>query len=284
MCDREKNTSLQTERERSLIECYKHIAPLERIRLQSTDYRVQIREWRMKIRLLTGIVLLIVTSSLVSAQEKPETKTEPEHKLIEFHMALLKRGPKWTSAKNAKTKRLLQKHVDYVNSMLDSGKAIIAGPVTDGGEIAGVFVFRAKSAEEAKAWAEADPSVASGLHIAEMHPWWSEDIFGKPAKPLKLTQTFLAFLTRGEKWTPEKTPATEEIQKGHMANINRLAEMKKLVAAGPFGDNGRLRGIFVFRVASLEEAKALTATDPAVQAGRLAMDIHPWMVPEGVLP
>ena len=178
----------------------------------------------------------------------------------------------------------MQQHLEYVTSLLDSGKAIIAGPFTDGGETAGVLVFRAPSAGEAKTWAEADPTVTSGFLIAEMHPWWSEDIFGKPAKPLKMTQTFLAFLTRGEKWTPEKTPATEEIQKGHMANINRLAEMKKLVAAGPFGDNGRLRGIFVFRVGSLEEAKALTATDPAVQAGRLAMDIHPWMVPEGVLP
>jgi uncharacterized protein YciI len=69
-----------------------------------------------------------------------------------------------------------------------------------------------------------------------------------------------------------------------MANINRLAEMKKLIAAGPFGDNGRLRGIFVFRVGSMEEAKALTASDPSVQAVRLAMEIHPWMVPDGVLP
>lgn len=231
-------------------------------------------------RLLTGIIILVLTSSMVVAQQK----TEPAHKLVEFHMALLKRGPKWTAEQNPETKRLQQQHEEYLSSMLESGKAVIAGPITDGGELDGVFVFRAKSAEEAKAWAEADPSVASGFRVAEMHPWWSEDIFGKPAKPLKLTQTFLAFLTRGEKWTAERTPATEEIQKGHMANINKLAEMKKLVAAGPFGDNGRLRGIFVFRVASLQEAKALTATDPAVQAGRLAMDILPWMVPEGVLP
>ena len=229
-------------------------------------------------------IVLLATSSAVLSQEKQETKKEPAHKLVQFHMALLKRGPKWTGADNAETKRSHQQHVEYVTSLLDSGKAIIAGPLTDGGEIEGVFVFRARSADEAKAWAEADPTVVSGFRIAEMHPWWSEDIFGKPAKPLKLTQTFLAFLTRGEKWTPEKTPATEEIQKGHMANINKLAAMKKLVAAGPFGDNGPLRGIFVFRVASLEEAKLLTATDPAVQAGRLAMDIHPWMVPEGVLP
>jgi uncharacterized protein YciI len=235
-------------------------------------------------RLISVIVLLVVTSSLVSAQQKPESKNEPAHKLVEFHMALLKRGPKWTAAETAETTRVHQEHVNYVMSLLDAGKAVIAGPFTDGGELSGVFIFRAKSADEAKAWVEADPSVAAGFHTFEMHPWWSEDIFGKATKPLKLTQTYFAFLTRGEKWTPEKTPATEEIQKGHMANINRLAEMKKLIAAGPFGDNGRLRGIFVFRVSSLKEAKALTATDPAVQAGRLAMNIHPWMVPEGVLP
>jgi uncharacterized protein YciI len=234
--------------------------------------------------LLIAAVLFVAASPLTLSQQKPETKTEPAHKLVEFHMALLKHGPKWTSAETAEKKRIHQDHENYVRSVLDSGKAVIAGPLTDGGEIDGVFVFRAKSAEEAKAWAEADPSVASGFRLAEMHPWWSEDIFRKPAKPLKMTQTFLAFLTRGEKWTPEKTPATEEIQKGHMANINRLAEMKKLVAAGPFGDDGRLRGIFVFRVDSLEEAKNLTASDPAVQARRLAMDIHPWMIPEGVLP
>ena len=229
-------------------------------------------------RLLTILSLLLTISPAVLSQQ------EPAHKLVEFHMALLKHGPKWTAAENAETKRLHQEHVKYVLSLLDAGKAIIAGPFTDGGEIDGVFVFRAKSADEAKAWAEADPSVAAGFRIVEMHPWWSEDIFRKPSQPMKLVPTYLAFLTRGEKWTPEKTPATEEIQKGHMANINRLAEMKKLVAAGPFGDDGQLRGIFVFRVASLDEAKALTASDPAVQAGRLAMDIHQWMVPDGVLP
>jgi uncharacterized protein YciI len=231
-----------------------------------------------KSYLLLIVVVLLLSAPAVSAQ------TEPAHKLVEFHLALLRHGPKWTTTNNAEKERLKAEHLNYVMSLLDSGKAIIAGPFTDGGEISGVFIFRAKSAEEAKAWVDADPTIAAGLQIEEIHPWWSEDIFSKPAKPLKLVPLYFAFLTRGEKWTAEKTPATEELQKGHMANINRLAGMKKLIAAGPFGDDGRLRGIFVFRVASLDEAKALTATDPAVQAGRLAVELHTWMVPEGILP
>jgi len=231
----------------------------------------------MKTSLSVLILLLAISPAVLSQQE-------PQHKLVEFHMALLKHGPKWTAADNPETTRLHEEHVKYVMSLIDSGRAVIAGPFTQGGDIAGVFVFRAKSAAEAKEWVDADPTVAAGIYVAEMHPWWSEDIFRKRAEPMKLVPTYLAFLTRGDKWTPEKTPATEAIQKGHMDNINRLAQMKKLVAAGPFGDDGQLRGIFVFRVASLEEAKTLTATDPAVQAGRLAMDIHQWMVPDGILP
>ncbi|HET6853653.1 MAG TPA: hypothetical protein VFH46_15235, partial [Pyrinomonadaceae bacterium] len=85
-------------------------------------------------RFLTGAVLLLLASSLVSSQQKPEAKTEPAPKMVEFHMALLKHGPKWTAEENADTKRLHQQHVDYVLSLLDSGKAVIAGPFTDGGE------------------------------------------------------------------------------------------------------------------------------------------------------
>jgi hypothetical protein len=37
-------------------------------------------------------------------------------------------------------------------------------------------------------------------------------------------------------------------------------------------------------VASIDEARELAATDPAVQAGRLKIEMHPWVVPEGILP
>jgi uncharacterized protein YciI len=234
----------------------------------------------MKRFVAASLLTVLVTglAALAPAQEK----SEPQHKLIEFHMALLKRGPNYSAS--GMPKDLRSEHIANVMSLLESGKAIIAGPLGDDSDIAGVFVFRAKSAEEARAWAEADPAVKAGFFSAEMHPWWSEDVMKKPSTPIKMTTAYLALLTRGAKWTPEKTAATEELQKAHMANITRLAETKKLVVAGPFGDNGQLRGIFVFKVASIEEARSLTETDPAVQAGRLAIDLHPWLVPEGILP
>jgi uncharacterized protein len=227
------------------------------------------------------VAVVLFPQAIIAQTQEP---TKPEFKLIEFQMAILKRGPKWSPnfAKDAPTVR--QQHVEYVQSLLKSGKVAIAGPIEDGSDLVGVYIFRTKSADEARNWMLADPLLAQGYAVGELHSWWSEDVLKTPETPLKLMTAYLAFLVRGEKWTPEKTPQTEEIQKGHMANIHRLADMKKLVVAGPFGDNGTLRGIFVFRVASLEEARALTLTDPAVQAGRLALELHPWSVPEGILP
>jgi uncharacterized protein YciI len=225
-------------------------------------------------------VLFVAVSSSAPAQEK----NEPENKLIEFHMALLKRGAKWTGDATAHARTTETEQKQYAALLIESGKAVIAGRLTDDSEIRGVYVLRAKSAEEAKEWAETSPAVKAGYLTVEMHPWWSEDVMKKTLTPDKMTTAYLGFLTRGAKWTPEKTPATQELQKAHLANINRLAEMKKLVVAGPFGDDGTLRGIFVFRVASLDEAKTLAETDPAVKAGRLAIDMHPWLVPEGILP
>jgi uncharacterized protein YciI len=199
-------------------------------------------------------------------------------------LALLKRGPKWSPNFGKDVPELQKQHVDYVQKILASGQLVIAGRIQDDNELQAVYIFRTTSAEEARKWIDADPAVAGGFLVPELHPWWSEDVMKKTATPTKLTTAYLAFLTRGEKWTAERTPATAEVQKAHLANIQKLAEMKKLVVAGPFGDNGTLRGIFVFKVNSLEEAKSLAATDPAVQAGRLALQIHPWLVPEGILP
>jgi uncharacterized protein YciI len=84
----------------------------------------------------------------------------------------------------------------------------------------------------------------------------------------------LALIRRGPAWTAARSPAGDSLQAGHMANIRRMAESRKLVAAGPFADGGDLRGIYVFAVDSAEAAR-IAAEDPAVKAGRLRLELHP---------
>lgn len=69
----------------------------------------------------------------------------------------------------------------------------------------------------------------------------------------------------------------DEIFGGHMANIQRLADNGKLVLAGPFGTNKRsYRGLFIFNVATVEEARKLVETDPVIKSGIMVAELTPW--------
>ncbi len=98
----------------------------------------------------------------------------------------------------------------------------------------------------------------------------------------EMTTYYVGFLYRGARWTREETPETRKLQEAHMANIVRMGAEGKLVIAGPFVDDGDLRGLYVFRVASAEEAKALVESDPAVKAGRLRFELHPWYAAKNI--
>jgi uncharacterized protein YciI len=81
--------------------------------------------------------------------------------------------------------------------------------------------------------------------------------------------------------TGSNTTATAEektnLFKGHMDNINRLAKEGKLVMAGPFMKNDRnYRGVYVFNVSTIEEAKTLVVSDPAVKENLLEAELTLW--------
>ena len=90
-----------------------------------------------------------------------------------------------------------------------------------------------------------------------------------------MAQYVMAFLKKGPN-RPTDPDEAARLQAAHMDNIGRLAEEGKLALAGPFMDDGDIRGIYIFNVTSIDEARALTEPDPATQAGRLVMELHPW--------
>lgn len=85
----------------------------------------------------------------------------------------------------------------------------------------------------------------------------------------------MAFLRKGPNRSQDST-VRHNLQMAHLKNIQRLANEGKLIVAGPFLDDQDIRGIFIFNVSTVEEAKQLTETDPAIKAGSLIMELHPW--------
>jgi uncharacterized protein YciI len=87
----------------------------------------------------------------------------------------------------------------------------------------------------------------------------------------------LCILKTGPNDATIKGKERDEIFAGHFANIGKLADEGKLAVAGPFGTNDKsYRGLYIFNVATIEEAERLVALDPAVKAGVFVSDLTPW--------
>jgi hypothetical protein len=73
-----------------------------------------------------------------------------------------------------------------------------------------------------------------------------------------------------------------ELQDRHLAFRADLREQGYIVAGGPLDDQDdkRLRGVSIMSC-DPETARRISNEDPAVQAGRLAVQVMTWMVPAG---
>src|SRR6266849_4832541 len=125
------------------------------------------------------------------------------------------------------------------------------------------------------AWAQAPASSPSPAPAASPGAWKAGD------PPAEMTTYYFVMLVKGPKWTGQSNP---DLMKQHLAHLRSMWAAGKVVIAGPLTDDGTTRGLCVYKVGSLDEARALASDDPAVKAGRLAVEVHPWMVQKGILP
>ena len=88
---------------------------------------------------------------------------------------------------------------------------------------------------------------------------------------------FLVILKTGTNATTDQELIRESFR-GHLDNINKLVSEEKMVVAGPLGSNDKnYRGIFILNnIASVEEAKEVLQTDPAISNGLLDYEIFTW--------
>jgi uncharacterized protein YciI len=119
----------------------------------------------------------------------------------------------------------------------------------------------------APAWADEAPSKADKPAFdAALAERLGADEHGMRKYVLVILKTGPTPLPKGEK--------RDAMFKGHFANMERLAGEGKLAYAGPLDGKEGWRGLFIFAVTSIDEAKALAATDPVIINGEMVAEYH----------
>lgn len=238
----------------------------------------------MRTLVMMGAILLAANI----AMGRPPQGLPPG--MARYHVVLLKAGPNWTATRSDAVDKLIGEHIAYFRTLVISGDLVAVGP-TAGGDVKGILIFR-DATEDVKGKVMADPAVKAGRFVPEIIAWlgtadigagYAERAKEKALLEMPMETLPFALLVRGPGWTPEKTPETQKLQEGHMANINSMANKGKLAVAGPFVDGGMTRGLFIFRCPA-DEAKTLAADDPLVKADRLQLVFYSWSTNVDVIP
>jgi uncharacterized protein YciI len=95
----------------------------------------------------------------------PQEEEKPEM----LYAVRLLPGPKWVAGKSAFEQPGIQDHIAYMEKLQAEGRMRFGGPFLDG--MGGQCAITAESTDDAKAVASADPAVAAGLLVPEVHPW-----------------------------------------------------------------------------------------------------------------
>jgi uncharacterized protein YciI len=106
------------------------------------------------------------------------------------------------------------------------------------------------------------------------------------AEGMEFDSVYVVFLRRPANPNPYDEAKLQEVQKGHLAHLGELYKSGKIAAAGPFDeqDDAGLRGLAVYPASlAKDEVRKLAEDDPAVQAGRLKVEIVRWYFQKGAV-
>jgi uncharacterized protein YciI len=78
---------------------------------------------------------------------------------------------------------------------------------------------------------------------------------------------------------------TDRLQELHMAHLQALTKSGDIRVAGPFDEqpDQSLRGMALYQTGSIERARELASSDPAIVAGRIEVDVMFFYCPKGSL-
>ena len=239
----------------------------------------------MMARVVALLVLYCLTSPAIA-------EDAPEHEMTTFQLVFLADNPDFSeeigvseSLANHRTERVQTAGNLYLRNLVKAEVALIAGPVPESDDFRQVAVLGVETRRDAEKMFEHSPQIETGRIRLEIYTWWAaKGILRKPKDLEATTTAYLGLLRRpvGAPSYPEEK--LQEIQAGHLAHLGSMADSGDLVIAGPIEDGADLRGILIFRSDDRAHIEELATQDPAIQAGRLKLELHRWIVPEGSFP
>ena len=211
-----------------------------------------------------------------------------------YWFGILRRGPTWTPGRSARTDSIQAGHMANIGRMTEDGALLSAGPFLHGGDWRGVFIFRPDSIARVRALAANDPAIQSNRLVLDLYSWFAPTGIGAPYQRMKNQPGFkdsmrtlqLVMLKRGPKWTPMPAGDMLAAHEAHVAGIFAGLKSGEFATAGPFmeaGPDTNYAGVIVMHGDSAK-ARARINQDPAVKAGRLAVELYPWMNAYGTMP
>lgn len=109
------------------------------------------------------------------------------------------------------------------------------------------------------------------------NPNYDEDLAKQlGADDYGMKKYILVLLKTGENKTDDKKLKNKAF-KGHLENIEKLADERKIILAGPLQKNdNNYRGIFILNVTTKEDAEIILQSDPAIIEKFLDYELYNW--------
>ncbi len=95
-----------------------------------------------------------------------------------YVLAILEKGPQYTKESTPEITEMLQGHMANIKRLAKEGKLILAGPLAEAGDAAGIFLLDTKSIDEARQWCDSDPAIKAGRFQVKLWKWYASKGIG----------------------------------------------------------------------------------------------------------
>lgn len=124
------------------------------------------------------IVQLVIALGLLGASMTLPVRAQDAAAKESFYVLIYSQGPAWQRGVPM-AKQRVGKHYAYMQSLRDTHRLFLAGPLDDTN--GGLIVVRAESLDDAKSVMAHDPAIIAGVFVGDVHGWDAALDSGKTA-------------------------------------------------------------------------------------------------------